>query len=142
MGLVSFTLRQEWPVDASRLWAALADWQGHSAWIPATSVRILEGDGGPGTVFVARTGIGPLGFDDRMRVVEFDAAERHAVVEKIGPLLTGSAGFRVEEHGTGSRLIWFETVRVPGLPQVFAPIANRVGAVLFKLALGRLRSRL
>lgn len=142
MALVGFTLRQEWHVDQQRLWSALSDWEGHSAWIPATSVRILEGDGGKGTRFVARTGIGPLAFDDHMTVVEFDAPTAHAVVEKTGPLLKGSAGFRIEPSAGGCGLIWFETVQVPGLPRFLSPLAAAVGKLLFRLALNRLRKRL
>ena len=142
MARVSFTLTQEWAIPADRLWNALADWEGHSEWIPLTRVRILSGDGGLGTKFVARTGIGPLGFDDRMTVIEFDSATTHAVVEKTGPLLKGSAGFRIEPRDTGCTLSWFETVHVPGLPRVLAPIVASVGKVLFNVALGQLRKQL
>ena len=142
MARVSFTLRQDWSIPAERLWNALADWEGHSEWIPATRVRILKGDGGVGTKFVARTGIGPLGFDDNMTVTEFDPATTHAVVEKTGPLLKGSAGFRITPKGSGCELTWFETVSVPGLPKLLSPVVAKVGTVLFALALGRLRKYL
>lgn len=139
MARVSFTLTQDWAVPAERLWNALADWEGHSEWIPLTRVRILGGDGGLGTTFVARTGIGPLGFDDHMSVIEFDAATTHAVVEKTGPILKGSAGFRIEPRGSNCTLTWFETVHVPGLPRVLTPLVARIGMVLFNVALGQLR---
>ena len=142
MASVSFTLRQDWSIPADRLWNALADWEGHSEWIPATRVRILSGDGGLGTKFVARTGIGPLGFDDNMTVIEFDAATRHSVVEKTGPLLKGTAGFRIDPNGAGCKLTWFETVQVPGLPRILSPVVAKVGTVLFAVALGRLRKYL
>ena len=142
MARVGFTVRQEWNVDQHRLWSALADWQGHGSWVPATTVRILEGDGGLGTRFVARTGIGPLAFDDNMTVVEFDPATTHAVVEKTGPLIKGSAGFRIEPRPGGCALMWFETVHVPGLPRILSPIAAAVGKFAFNYALNRLRSRL
>ena len=142
MAKVSFTLTQDWDVEQFRLWDALADWTGHSAWIPATTVRILEGDGGLGTRFVARTGFGPLAFDDNMTVIEFDHATTHAVVEKTGPLLKGSAGFRIEPHENGCRLIWFETVAVPLLPQFLAPVVAAVGKLLFSVSLNQLRKRL
>ena len=142
MASVSFTLQQDWSIPADRLWNALADWEGHSEWIPATRVRILSGDGGVGTRFVARTGIGPLGFDDNMTVIEFDAATTHAVVEKTGPLLKGSAGFRIEPNGSGCKLTWFETVHVPGLPRILSPLVAQVGKLLFNVALGFLRRHL
>ena len=142
MARVAFTLTQQWAIPADRLWNALADWEGHSEWIPMTRVRILHGDGGLGTRFVARTGIGPLGFDDNMTVIEFDPTTTHAVVEKTGPLLKGSAGFRIEPAGAGCTLTWFETVHVPGLPRLLSPVVAKVGTVLFALALGRLRKYL
>ena len=141
MARVSFTLQQDWHVERPRLWAALADWPGHAKWIPATTVRVLEGNGGLGTRFVARTGIGPLGFDDHMTVTEFDADTTHAVVEKTGPLLKGSAGFRVESHTSGCTLIWFETIDVPLVPQFLAPPIAAIGKLLFRVALWRLRKQ-
>lgn len=141
MARVSFTLTQDWNVDQHRLWAALSDWLGHNEWIPATTVRILEGDGGLGTKFVARTAIGPFGFDDNMTVIEFDAHTTHAVVEKTGPLLKGSAGFRIEPREHGCHLIWFETVHVPFLPRLLAPAGAALGRRMFELALNRLRKR-
>lgn len=142
MTRVSFQLEQTWPVPQQRLWQALADWEGHSAWIPATRVRIMSGDGGLGTTFVARTGIGPLGFDDHMTVIEFDAATTHAVVKKTGPLLLGSAGFRVEDRNGSSYLHWFETVEVPYLPRFLAPAVAHIGRLLFAVSLRQLQKRL
>ena len=142
MTRVSFQLEQTWSVPAQRLWQALADWESHSKWIPATRVRILSGDGGLGTAFVARTGIGPLGFDDHMTVIEFDAATTHAVVQKTGPLLLGSAGFRIEERNGGSHLLWFETVQVPYLPPFLVPAVAHIGRLLFTASLLQLRKQL
>lgn len=141
MAPVSFTLTQEFPIDQFRLWSALSDWAGHGAWIPATTVRVIAGDGGLGTRFVARTGIGPLAFDDNMTVIEFDAATTHAVVEKTGPLLTGSAGFRIEPLERGCRLLWFETIQVPLLPRFLCPLVAVVGRQLFVFALNRLKKQ-
>lgn len=142
MARVSFTLHQQWSIPADRLWNALADWEGHSEWIPLTRVRILHGDGGLGTKFVARTGIGPLGFDDNMTVIEFDATTTHAVVEKTGPLLKGSAGFRITPTAQGCALEWFETVQVPGLPRILVPLVNKIATAAFAIAFGGLRKHL
>lgn len=142
MAQVAFTLEQDWHIEPSRLWAALSDWAGHGEWIPATTVRILDGDGGLGTRFVARTGLGPIAFDDNMTVIEFDATTTHAVVKKTGPLLTGSAGFRIEPRAHGSHLIWFETIRVPLLPRFLTPLVAAIGKQLFLLSLKQLRKQL
>lgn len=142
MARVEFTLSLRWPIPAERVWAALSDWEGHGAWIPATTVRILRGDGGVGTDFVARTGLGPAAFDDCMTVVEFDAPSMRAVVEKTGPVLIGTAGFRIDTTGDGCTLHWFETIEVPHLPPVLSGVAACVGQVLFRQSLRKLRKRL
>lgn len=142
MTRVAFQLEQSWPVPAQRLWQALADWESHSQWIPATRVRVLSGDSGLGTTFVARTGFGPLAFDDHMTVIEYDHDTTHAVVQKTGPLLLGSAGFRIEARAGGSHLHWFETVNVPYLPSFLAPAIARIGRLLFAVSLRQLRKQL
>lgn len=142
MGQVVFTVDRRLPLPPSRVWDALIDWPGHGSWVPATRVRMLAGDGGPGTTFVARTGIGPVGFDDTMTVTELDEGSRRAVVRKIGPILTGTAGFTVTPDDGGCRLHWFEDVHVPGLPSLLVPIVRGIARASFGHALGRLRRTL
>ena len=142
MARVAFTVTERWPIDSQRVWDALVDWAGHAEWVPATTVRIESGDGGHGTVFIARTGLGPLAFDDTMQVVQFDPTARTASVRKLGPLLTGTAGFTVVPEGSASRLEWFEDVEVPRLPNIATPLARGVARLSFRLALGRLRRTL
>lgn len=138
MALVEFQLRREFDCAPATLWQALSDWRSHGEWIPATRVQVLAGDGGVGTRFVARTGIGPIGFDDNMTVTEFDSSRRRAEVRKTGPLLLGSAGFEVEATTDGSALYWHEEVRVPLLPKALVPSVAFIGRALFGQALGRL----
>lgn len=142
MARVDFSLQVQVPASATAVWAALTAWETHGEWIPMTRVRILSGDGGLGTRFVARTGIGPLALDDVMVVTSFDVAARAASVEKVGRL-TGSADFRISEDRPGASLVhWSEAVRVPGLPRFLAPIVARVGALAFRVSLQRLGRRL
>ncbi len=142
MALVSFALDVDCPASAERTWQALIDWRGHATWIPRTTVRILQGDGGVGTSFVARSGIGPLAFDDTMDVTLLDGATRTAAVRKTGPLLTGTAGFTVSERGAASRIHWHEDVHVPGVPSLLAPALAVGGRVMFRIAIRRLARRL
>ena len=125
MANVHFTVTRDLPVAAEVVFAELIDWKGHAKWIPLTRVQVLSGDGGPGTEFVATSGIGPVALPDRMRVDELDAAAMTVHISKIGPVLTGVVQLSVTATTeTTSRLEWVEDIRVPGVPQFLArPVA-------------------
>ena len=142
MAQVSFALDVHCPASAERTWQALIDWRGHATWIPQTTVRILDGDGGVATTFIARSGIGPLAFDDTMKVTLLDPVTRTAMVRKTGPLLTGTAGFTVSDAGSGCRIHWQEDVHVPHVPPFLAPALAIGGRVMFRVAIRGLARRL
>jgi hypothetical protein len=125
MANVYFTVTRNLPIPARVVFNELIDWKGHAAWVPLTRVEVLRGDGGPGTEFVATTGIGPVGLPDRMRVDELDPEAMTVRITKIGPLLTGLVHLSVTSTTeTTSRLEWVEDIRVPGVPQFLArPVA-------------------
>jgi hypothetical protein len=125
MANVHFTVTRDLPLSADVVFGELIDWRGHANWVPLTRVQVLSGDGGPGTEFVATTGIGRLALPDRMRVDELDPLAMTARITKIGPLLTGLVHLSVTATGeTTSRLEWVEDIRVPGVPQFLAkPVA-------------------
>jgi hypothetical protein len=77
------------PLPARAVFDELIDWQGHAKWVPLTRVEILKGDGGPGTEFIATSGIWPAALPDRMRVDSLDADAMTVRVTKFGPVLTG-----------------------------------------------------
>ena len=84
-------------------------------------MEILTGDGGPGTEFVATSGIGPLALPDRMRVDELDREAMTVRITKIGPVLSGVVHLAVTPTSEQtSRLEWVEDIRVPKLPQFLA----------------------
>lgn len=139
MARIAFTVDEPLPVPSVAAWQALIDWADHGSWIPATTVRILSGGGEAGTRFVARTGVGPLGFDDHMTVTSIDAVDRCAIVEKTGPLLTGQAGFAITDTSRGCELHWFEDVVARGVPQVLAPVITPLARMSFRIAITRLR---
>jgi carbon monoxide dehydrogenase subunit G len=120
------------PVD--RVWAALVDWPRHGAWVPLTTVRTLSpSPAGVGARFVGRTAIGPLGFDDVMKVVVWQppdgARPGFCEVAKVGRLLQGMAAFEVvASEGAGerarSRVSWTEDIHVAPvwLTRPFGPL--------------------
>ncbi len=81
-----------------------------------------------GTRVSARTGVGPLGFDDPMEVVRWsppaEGRPGFCRLEKRGSVVTGWAEIVVGGSGGRCRVLWREEVRVAGLPRVLdAPVA-------------------
>lgn len=137
MASVHFTVVHHFDQPARVVWDELVDWKGHEEWIPMTRVKVGEGDmTAVGHEFTAWTGLGPLSLEDRMRVTkcEWDemAGAGDCEVEKLGPVLSGRAGFTVVPTGTGSTMEWLEDVDVKWLPRFLAPIVDRLAAAGFK----------
>ncbi len=143
MAQVRFRVHHEFDVPARVLWDELVDWEAHGAWIPMTRVDLGPGDPtAVGAEFTAYTGVGPLALEDRMRVAtcdwDDDTACGRCTVDKLGPVLRGSAGFDVETTTSGSSIDWIEDVEVPYLPGFMAPVAAKLGAVGFRFGMKRL----
>ncbi len=140
MGLVRFTVRHRFQESAQTVWDELVDWRGHANWIPATRVELADGDPlAIGAQFTAWTGIGRLALEDRMRVAAIDWNPERQIgsctVDKLGPILAGTAAFTVRADGDATELEWIEDVDVRYMPKLFAPLAARIGATGFKLAM-------
>ena len=143
MANVCFTVTRDLTLSAEVVFEALTDWKGHADWVPLTRVRVLEGDGGPGTVFVATSGIGPLALPDRMRVDGLDPVAMTVQITKIGPVLTGVVHLSVTSTGpTSSRLDWIEDIRVPAVPQFLARPVAAAAQRGFATSITRLAARL
>lgn len=137
---VKFELSRRFDVHVRVLWDELVDWPAHGAWIPATTIEGEEGDPAAiGYTFTAWTGFRPVALEDRMRVTrcDWDEAQHTGVcdVEKLGPVLGGTAGFSVSADGSGSVIEWREDVTVPYLPPFLAPVGAFFGRIGFTLAL-------
>lgn len=140
---VEFTLTARSRIAADAMWAALGNWRGHADWIPATTITIEHEDAaGVGTAFVARTGVPPLVLVDRMVVRELDPERRLAILEKTGPVITGTAGFLVQPASDGCEVRWTESVDVPRLPSWCEQPLACIGSLSFRLALLRLERQL
>src|SRR5690348_8419514 len=55
---------------ASKVFAAFLSWEKQGDWIPLTKVRVVEGDGGEGSLVEAVTALGPAVLRDELRVVK------------------------------------------------------------------------
>ena len=134
-----FIVTRDLALSADVAFAELIDWRGHAEWVPMTRVTIEEGDGGPGTVFVATSGLGPAALPDRMRVDELDPTAMTVRVTKIGPVLTGYVDLSVTATGeSASRLTWLEDIRVPFLPQLLARPVGAAARKAFEMSIDRM----
>jgi len=135
MARVRFSVIRDFPFPARAVFDELVDWRGHARWVPLTRVRIEQGDGGPGTVFVATSG--PL--PDRMRVDALDAERMTVRITKIGPVLTGVVDLAVSQRGEStSQLEWHEDITVPLMPGFLAGAVAAASRQGFEVALRRM----
>lgn len=128
------------PVDNA--WNLLTDWPAQSRWIPFTKVANDNAIRGVGARFIARTGFGPIGFDDSMEVTVWDppVGQRsgHCHIRKNGRWIRGTATIQVAATlGAAHRtsVTWVEDVRIAGVSAAFNPILRALGGVLFRRAL-------
>ncbi|HEX4429358.1 MAG TPA: SRPBCC family protein [Frankiaceae bacterium] len=108
-------LRVSVEVDASpeRVFAGLTDWARQGEWMPGTSVRVTQGNGDSvGDEILARTALGPVGFDDPMRITGWEPPLRCEVLH-LGRVVRGGGVFLVEPQASGSRFTWIEWVDPP-----------------------------
>ena len=116
-----FEITRSVPVGAQECWLRVTDWPRHSALVPLTTVAAVGGGTTElGSVVAARTGLGPLGFDDPMEVVLWQPPTPQAPgrvrLEKRGSVVLGWAEIEVRADGAGSLLRWREEIRLRGVP--------------------------
>ncbi|GAA4457338.1 SRPBCC family protein [Phytohabitans houttuyneae] len=111
-GEVTATVIVNAPADA--VFKAFTAWERQSDWIPFTKVRVVEGDGGEGSLVEAVTMIGPATLRDEMRVVRVDPPYEVRVVH-CGRLLRGPGVLRCTPMGEGrTQVVWHEWFHLPG----------------------------
>lgn len=118
------------PGSPAQVWARLWDLDRHTAAIPLTTV---DGEAlAEGRRFVARTGRGPLGFDDVMVVTAWDPPRR-AVIEKVGRVLGGQIEVTLRPAGRDTRLRWEQDYSATAVPdRVAALVAPGVRAAYLR----------
>ena len=96
-----------------RVFAAFLAWSRQGEWIPFTTVRIADGDGGEGSMIEAVTRIGPSVLRDEMRVEKIDSPYEVRVVH-CGALLRGPGVMRCTAlSGDRTQLVWHEWFQLP-----------------------------
>ncbi|MEV2250700.1 SRPBCC family protein [Streptomyces sp. NPDC050147] len=134
-----FRIDRESSLPADDVWRRLTTWERHADVVPLTRVVVrTPPPSGEGTVFVARTGLGRVCFDDVMEVVTWRPAAAGGGLcrlEKRGSFVSGWAEVEVAPRSgaAGSTVVWQEELRVRWLPRVF----DRVLAAAARRMFGR-----
>jgi uncharacterized membrane protein len=111
-GEVTATVIVNAPVE--RVFGAFIDWPSQSEWIPLTKVRVVEGDGGEGSLVEAVTALGPAVLRDELRVVRVDAPYEVRVVHE-GKVLRGPGSVRCTPMtGNRTQMVMHEWFHLPG----------------------------
>ena len=101
---------------AARVFAAFLNWEGQSQWIPFTKVRVVEGDGGEGSLVEAVTAIGPASLRDELRVVKVNPPFEVRVVH-CGKVLRGPGSVRCTPmSGDRTQVVLHEWFHLPAGP--------------------------
>ena len=151
-----FTVVVDTAAPADRTFALLTDWPAHGRWIPFTQAWHVTPQGLPpaehdrvGSVFVARTALGPVRFDDPMRITAWsrpqDGSGGAVALTKLGRVVRGEARVEVLPLTAGSsRVVWTERADVPpeALSARTGAPGRAVGRLLFGSALRRMAAEL
>lgn len=101
---------------AARVFAAFLNWEKQSEWIPFTRVRVVEGDGGEGSLVEAITALGPAALRDEMRVVKINPPYEVGVVH-CGKVLRGPGTMRCTAmSGDRTQVVLHEWFHLPAGP--------------------------
>ncbi|MER5227457.1 SRPBCC family protein [Streptomyces flaveus] len=139
-----FLLERVDPSPVAQVWRRLTTWERHGDVVPLTRVTVVTSPPTrEGTVFVARSGVGPFAFDDPMEVVTWrppaDGRSGLCRLVKRGTFVTGWAEIAVHPHGNGgSRVVWREDLGVRRLPSAFDRPLGWVARGMFGRAVDRL----
>lgn len=115
-GIGEFTATVIVNAPAARVFAAFMDWEKQSEWIPFTKVRVVEGDGGEGSLVEAVTALGPAVIRDELRVVKVNAPFEVRVVH-CGKVLRGPGSMRCTAMtGDRTQVVLHEWFHLPAGP--------------------------
>ncbi|MCK7622261.1 SRPBCC family protein [Streptomyces sp. RS10V-4] len=130
--MTEFRIERTAPCSPEAAWQRLTQWEAHAAHVPLTTIAVTTPPPpGPGTTFVARTGLGPLAFDDVMRVVRWEPPTR-CRLEKRGRAVRGWAEIEVGPRAAGGcRIVWRGEVHPRGLPRPLHPLTTRPAGLLY-----------
>lgn len=140
-GWARFELTLQVPLSPEETWARIVDVTAHGRVVPfTTGVGPAPVDVVTGSRLIARTALGPIGFDDVMTVSSCEPA-RYVQFVKVGKVLGGRIAVEWASvdgaWGESTHVRWQQTVEFPWarrLPNALARTAAAIGAPA--LALG------
>jgi hypothetical protein len=124
---------------AARVFTAFTAWERQGEWIPFTTVRVLSGDGGEGSLIEAVTTVGPAVLRDEMEVARLDPPYEVRVVH-CGRILRGPGVLRCTPmNGGRTQMVWHEWFQLPGgtAGRMAWPLLWPGSKVGLRVALGR-----
>ena len=146
--MASFSVRLEPTLPAPEAWRRVLDLRAHTAVIPLTTVTgaaLTADELGPGSRFVARTGLGRVAFDDVMVVDDLtpatDDSTGTARIHKEGKVVRGWIELHVAPAPLGSTVEWSQQIEVRGVPRALDPLVARVARTAYASTLRRLLAR-
>jgi hypothetical protein len=146
--MARFSVTVDSDLPAPEAWRRLLDLEAHTAVIPLTTVTgdaLAARDLVDGSRFVARTALGPVGFDDVM-VVESIAAPAattagRARIRKEGKVIRGDIDLLVTPTASGSTVEWSQRIGVRGVPALLDPVVAKVAGAAYGSTIRRLLAR-
>jgi uncharacterized membrane protein len=99
---------------AERVFAAFMSWEKQGLWIPFTTVKVVRGDGGEGSLVEAVTALGPAVLRDELEIVKVNAPYELRVVH-CGKVLRGPGALRCTPmSGDRTQVVMHEWFHLPG----------------------------
>lgn len=136
-GVANFLVERTVPLPLDEAWRRITRWERHGATVPLTVVRAVPpGPTRLGTRVVARSGVGPLGFDDPMEVTVWeppvDGGPGRCRLVKRGRVVLGWAELEVRPGPGGrTRVVWREEIRVRFVPSLLDGVLRRPARQVF-----------
>ncbi|WNM31085.1 SRPBCC family protein [Streptomyces sp. Li-HN-5-11] len=145
--MVEFSLERTPALPLDEAWRRLTRWPRHADAVPLTRITVVTPEPTHvGTRFVARSGIGPLGFDDPMEVTVWRPPAGGEAglcrLEKRGRVVLGWAELEVRPGPGGrARVLWREELSVRLLPGSLDPLVAVPARAVFGRAMDVLLRR-
>ncbi|MFE1250750.1 SRPBCC family protein [Streptomyces sp. NPDC058735] len=142
--MATIQLERTPPLPLDEAWRRITLWRRHGDVVPLTRVRVEpSAPTREGTRVVARSGIGPLAFDDPMEVTVWrpprDGEPGMCRLEKRGRVVRGWAELEVlPGPGGRARVLWREEIRVPLVPSFLDGVVRASARYVFGRALNHL----
>lgn len=119
MKVVSLSLSVDVDASAQEVFDYFAHWSRQNEWMLGTTVSVVNPEfdkngHAVGSLINGFTGVGPLGFNDLMRITVFEHPHRVDVIH-LGKIVRGTGTMKViSQSPTSSTFVWAEDVEIPG----------------------------